>query len=108
MRMTDAHRCARRPNHFLRDREAPCSISPTRPKRATNLTLNARLLDLAKALDINLSATVDRLLAEEVRRLYRDQWLVRNREAVDEYNARIERDGHFSDRYRNFLRDRDA
>ncbi len=78
------------------------------PKRATNLTLNARMLDTAKALDINLSATVDRLLAEEIRRLYRDQWLIRNREAVDGYNARIERNGSFSDGYRNFMRDADA
>ena len=78
------------------------------PKRATNLTLNARMLDVAKSLDINLSATVDRLLAEEIRRRYRDQWLARNKDAVDEYNARIERDGGFSDRYRNFMRDPEA
>ncbi len=74
------------------------------PKRATNLSLNARMLDLAKELNINLSATVDRLLAEEIRRHYRDRWLERNKDAIDEYNARIERDGSFSDRYRNFMR----
>jgi antitoxin CcdA len=74
------------------------------PKRATNLTLNARMLDLARELDINLSQTVDRLLAEEVRRRYRDRWLERNKDAIDEYNARIGREGSFSDRYRTFLK----
>lgn len=74
------------------------------PKRATNLTLSARMLDAAKELDINLSQTVDRLLAEEVRRRYREQWLERNRDAIAEYNARVEHEGSFSDRYRNFMR----
>jgi len=74
------------------------------PKRATNLSLNSKTLDLARALKLNLSQTVDRLLAEEIRRHYRDLWLERNKSAIDEYNARIERDGAFSDRYRNFTR----
>ncbi len=74
------------------------------PKRATNLTLNAKMLDVARELDINLSQTVDRLLAEEVRRQYREAWLARNAEAIDEYNARIEREGSFATRYRAFMR----
>ena len=74
------------------------------PKRATNLTLSARMLDAAKELDINLSQTVDRLLADEIRRRYRERWLERNRDAIAEYNARVEREGSFSDRYRNFMR----
>lgn len=74
------------------------------PKRATNLSLNARMLDVARELDINLSATVDRLLTEEIRRRYRERWVSRNQDAIDEYNARVERDGGFSDRYRNFMR----
>ena len=78
------------------------------PKRATNLTLNARMLDLAKELNINVSATVDLLLADEIRRRYREHWLVRNKDAIQEYNARIEQDGSFSDRYRNFMRSGEA
>lgn len=74
------------------------------PKRATNLSLNAKALELARELKLNLSQTVDRLLVEEIRRRYRDLWLERNKSAIDEYNARIERDGTFSDRYRNFMR----
>lgn len=74
------------------------------PKRATNLSLNAKALELARELKLNLSQTVDRLLVEEIRRQYRDLWLERNKSAIDEYNARIERDGLFSDRYRNFMR----
>jgi len=41
------------------------------PKRPTNLSLNSKVLDLAKELGINLSQTVDALLEEEVRRRLR-------------------------------------
>ncbi len=74
------------------------------PKRATNLSLNSRVLDMARELKLNLSQTVDRLLADEVRRRYVEHWVEENKEAIEEYNARIERDGVFSARYRNFMR----
>ena len=71
-------------------------------KRAANLSVNAGLLDQAKALDINLSATFERALEAEVRQRKREQWLAENRDAIAEYNARIERDGMFSDGLRSF------
>ena len=74
------------------------------PKRPTNLTLNGRLLDLAREMNINLSQTVDRLLAEEIRRRYREQWTERNQEAIAEYNARIQKEGTFSADLRTFMR----
>ena len=39
------------------------------PKKATNLSLNSKVLQAARGLGLNLSQTVDTLLAEEVRRL---------------------------------------
>jgi antitoxin CcdA len=63
------------------------------PKRATNLSLNAKVLDSARELGLNLSQTVDRLLAEEVRRLQAEAWLERNRAAIDAYNTRVEKAG---------------
>lgn len=71
------------------------------PKKATNLSLNAKLLEAARELGItNLSATVDALLAEEVRRRYGERWNEENREAIAAYNARIEREGTLSQRIR--------
>ena len=56
----------------------------------------------AKALDINLSATLERALHEEVRARRREKWLAENRDAIAAYNARIERDGMLSDHVRAF------
>ena len=71
-------------------------------KRAANLSINAELLDQAKALDINLSATLERALQAEVRARKREQWLEENREAIAVYNARIARAGLAGDHVRAF------
>ena len=74
------------------------------PKRPTNLSLNAKVLDAARDLGMNLSATVDALLAEEVRKRYWARWNEDNKEAVAHYNARIAREGLPLARYRTFLK----
>ena len=75
------------------------------PKKATNLSLNAKLLEAARELGItNLSATVDALLAEEVRRRYGKRWNEENKEAIAAYNARIEREGLPLARHRSFMK----
>lgn len=71
-------------------------------KRATNVSINQGLLEDAKALEINLSATLERALDAEVRARKREKWLEENREAIAAYNARIERDGMLSDHVRAF------
>lgn len=76
------------------------------PKRATNLSLNAKVLDAARELGMNVSQTVDELLAAEVRRRYWARWNEENREAIAAYNARIEREGLPLARYRSFARPR--
>jgi antitoxin CcdA len=76
------------------------------PKRATNLTLNSKVLDLARELGMNLSQTVDTLLAEEVRRRYWERWNADNKDAIDAYNDRIERDGLPLAKYRSFAKGR--
>ncbi|MFT3719870.1 type II toxin-antitoxin system CcdA family antitoxin [Pseudorhodoferax sp.] len=72
------------------------------PKRATNLSLNAKVLDMARALGMNLSQTVDELLAAEVRRRYWERWNAENKEAVAAYNARIAKEGLPLAKYRSF------
>jgi antitoxin CcdA len=76
------------------------------PKRPTNLSLNAKVLDMARELGMNLSQTVDALLAEEVRRRYWERWNEENREAVKAYNERVERDGLPLAKYRGFMKGR--
>lgn len=73
-------------------------------KRAVNLSLNAKVLDTARELGLNLSATVDVLLAEEVRKRYWERWNEENKEAIAHYNARIEREGLPLARYRTFMK----
>lgn len=74
----------------------------TAPKKATNLTLNTRVLEMARELGMNISQTVDGLLAEEVKRRYRERWNEDNKEAVAAYNARIAKEGLPLARYRTF------
>ncbi|HUG23180.1 type II toxin-antitoxin system CcdA family antitoxin [Piscinibacter sp.] len=76
------------------------------PKRPTNLSLNAKVLDMARELGMNVSQTVDALLAEEVRRRYWEKWNDENKEAVTAYNERIEREGLPLAKYRTFLKGR--
>jgi len=81
------------------------------PKRAINLSLNAEVLDMAREMGLNISQTVDALLTEEVLKQYWQRWQHDNAEAIAHYNARIEREGLFSDRWRTFMRpasDQDA
>ena len=72
------------------------------PKKATNLSLNAKVLEMAREMGMNVSQTVDALLAAEVRRRYWEQWNEENREAVSEYNARIASEGLPLAKYRTF------
>jgi antitoxin CcdA len=70
------------------------------PKRATNLSLNSDLLKQAKDIGINISQFVERALGEQVKRYKEAQWLRENREAIDGYNAEVERVGVFGDSWR--------
>lgn len=72
------------------------------PKRAANLRVNEDLLNKAKSLDINLSATLEMALAQALKEKQREQWLVDNRQAITAYNEHVESNGVFSDELRSF------
>lgn len=72
------------------------------PKKATNLSVDARLLGEARELGINLSATLEQALVEALRERQRERWLAENRAAIDAYNEHVERHGVFSDGLRTF------
>ncbi len=77
-------------------------FNPSSPKKSANLSINAELLQQAKELDINLSQTLERHLAEIVRQARREKWLAESKEAMDAYNRRVEERGVFSDGLRRF------
>ncbi|MFV0679609.1 type II toxin-antitoxin system CcdA family antitoxin [Ottowia sp.] len=72
------------------------------PKKATNLSLNSKVLEMARELGMNISQTVDELLAAEVKRRYWARWAEENSEAVAAYNARIAKEGLPLAKYRSF------
>ena len=72
------------------------------PKKATNLSLSVATLDKARELGMNLSQTVDALLAEEVKRRYWERWRDENRDAFAAYNARVAKHGLPLAKYRSF------
>ena len=72
------------------------------PKKATNLSLNAKVLETARALGMNISQTVDTLLAEEVKRRYWEKWRDDNRDGFEAYNERIRQHGLPLAKYRTW------
>ncbi len=77
----------------------PQTYNQSAPKKATNLSINSDLLDKARSLKLNLSATLENALADEVRKAERAQWLRRNQEAIDAANRLAEEKGLFVDSY---------
>ncbi len=71
-------------------------------KKSTNLSVNSDLLMKAKALDINLSATLEQALSDVLRKRAKELWLLENRDAITAYNQHVTEDGVFSDDLRLF------
>ena len=73
-----------------------------RRKRATNLSVDDELLQRAKRLKLNLSKVFESGLALAIREREAEEWLKRNRPALEAYNEHIEKHGVFSDGLRSF------
>ena len=69
-------------------------------KKATNLSINSDLLAKAKRLKLNLSATLETALADEVRKTVYAQWHKKNKKAINASNKLAEEKGLFADSYR--------
>jgi antitoxin CcdA len=72
------------------------------PKKSTNLSINSDLLRQAKERHINISKALELRLAELIREDNGRRWKEENREAIEDYNRRIEARGTFSDGLRRF------
>ncbi len=72
------------------------------PKKAANLSINSDLLRKTRELNINLSATLERALREELSKRKAEQWVGENRTAINSYNDFVEQHGCFGDEFREF------
>jgi len=71
-------------------------------RRPTNVSLDARLVEEAKALGINVSRASEEGLAREVKAERERRFKEENAEAFEEYNRFIEENGLPLERYRTF------
>jgi antitoxin CcdA len=71
-------------------------------KRATNLTIDPALLDEARKLGINLSATLEASLRDAVRLRKVTQWRQQNEAAIQSSNEWVEKHGLPLEQYRQF------
>lgn len=71
-------------------------------KKAANLSVDRELLERARGLKLNLSQVFEAGLSEAVRQRVQEEWLQRNRAALEAYNEHVEKDGVFSDGLRSF------
>ena len=72
------------------------------PKKAANLSLNSDLLKKAKLLKINLSATLEETLKTKLADVANKKWAKENKNAIKAYNEFVDKNGCFSDEYREF------
>ena len=71
-------------------------------KRPTTLSIRSDLLEKARALNINLSTTLESHLEDLIARRETELWLENNQKAINAYNDYIAQNGTFSDDTRKF------
>ena len=72
------------------------------PKKPTNVSLNAELVEEAKRLGINVSEACQTRLAAEVKQAREAAWKDENRAAIDSWNAYTRQNGLPLAKYRQF------
>ena len=72
------------------------------PKKVTNLYINSDLLMKAHDFKINLSDTLEQALAFDIRKAEQEKWKTENKKAISALNELAEKNGLFSDTFRDF------
>jgi len=72
------------------------------PKMSVKISVNSDLLKRSKALNINLSVALEKILSQHLLEHARTQWVEQNRNAIKSYNEFVEENGCFGDEYRIF------
>jgi len=71
-------------------------------RKPVNLSIQQHLIDEARSAGLNLSGVLEEALDARLRETRIARWQDENREAIDEFNAYIEKYGCFGDEYRSF------
>ena len=71
-------------------------------KKAVNLSIDAELLHQAREIGLNLSQELEARLKQRTKAERWARWQEDNREAIEDHNRRIEREGLWSDGLRRF------
>jgi antitoxin CcdA len=71
-------------------------------KKAANVSIRTALLEAAREARVDLSATLERALIEELHSAQRERWREENREAIAAHNDFVEQHSVFSDGLRSF------
>lgn len=72
------------------------------PKKATNVSLSAELVEEAKRLSINVSEACQSGLAAQVKKTREDAWKTENRAAIESWNKYTRENGLPLAKYRQF------
>ncbi|MGE4278043.1 MAG: type II toxin-antitoxin system CcdA family antitoxin [Magnetospirillum sp.] len=81
---------------------ADIAFDPDAPKKPTNLSINASLLEAAKQMKINLSKACERGLQLQIAEIQAKRWQQENAEALESSNAYVDAHGLPLARFRQF------
>lgn len=76
--------------------------SASAARKATNVSLDADLLDQARELDINISRACESGLVAQISKARGERWLAENAMAIDSYNDWVANNELPLARYRQF------
>lgn len=68
-------------------------LTSAAPRKPTNISLDATLLETAKELGVNISRACERGLAEQIAETRAERWRAENAEAIESSNRYVERHG---------------
>ena len=89
-------------NRVCRDRQLNTTQLPAKPKRAAKVSINRWLLQKAKSLNINSSATLAAGLVVQIASVEGDNWKIENKASIVAYNEFVQSHGCFGDSQRVF------
>ena len=96
MRIACAHR------NYTKCRQLNTPQLPAKSKRTANVSISNTLMQKAKSLNINLSATLEAALIEKIASAQSNHWKIENRVSIAAYNEFVQSHGCFGDSQRVF------
>jgi antitoxin CcdA len=86
----------------IRYAHSRCGSFTLGAKKAVNVSIESELLEAARAEGINLSATLEAALVDQLRIRRRHRWQTENAAAIEAYNRDVAEHDSFGDRARSF------